>query len=616
MKKKEKIELAFLFGGAPFLVGKGYFLVRNEISDNYLDSTDENTIGYENIGIRYNTKVHPNNFVLLHLSSNGNDLSYLQKQLEKCNELDISVGLVLDTDASTLGSIYKDIDFIQSLLLTYKIDLPIFLNIDGIMNNKSLNNIQKNSLIEAFINKANASNLYIGMSGSDMSLSLCEEYICSLKDFDCYLIKDNSSYDYSGTASIVKELDGTIKSSIDLAKVITEKGLNSKEKLVLSAKYIAKEDDTYNTLALEFGLSEEDLRLYNNNSKGELKVGDIVSIPNLYQSIDTKTNEVSYMYAIARGIDISDYQVNIDWNRVAETSDFVIVEVARDNYNYKENPGYFIPECINQITNTINNDISLGLYFCVSKDMDISEYEKRLINYFDRLMDELDNSITLEKENIPVFLDFEVYCSDNDYYGLLNTFKNVCNSYGFTKVGIYGNKNTLTQISSSLKKDGERIELKDTDFFVWQAGGVQYSGREHTNLDDVKVEDLIETQNFVGEQYETSIMQVTNVATNTGASNNMGHCDVDYLYDSNVFGDDFKDNSYHNINDQIETIEIDIDKYRSIPYHQILLYFDTILSACYAILAVKVIGKKICISMLNKAKEKGYIKTKVKDDNV
>ena len=76
MKKKEKIELAFLFGGAPFLVGKGYFLVRNEISDNYLDSTDENTIGYENIGIRYNTKVHPNNFVLLHLSSNGNDLSY------------------------------------------------------------------------------------------------------------------------------------------------------------------------------------------------------------------------------------------------------------------------------------------------------------------------------------------------------------------------------------------------------------------------------------------------------------------------------------------------------------------------------------------------------------
>lgn len=111
-------------------------------------------------------------------------------------------------------------------------------------------------------------------------------------------------------------------------------------------------------------------------------------------------------------------------------------------------------------------------------------------------------------------------------------------------------------------------------------------------------------------------MQVTNVATNTGASNNMGHCDVDYLYDSDVFGDDFKDNSYHNINDQIETIEIDIDKYRSIPYHQILLYFDTILSACYAILAVKVIGKKICISMLNKAKEKGYIKTKVKDDNV
>ena len=41
----------------------------------------------------------------------------------------------------------------------------------------------------------------------------------------------------------------------------------------------------------------------------------------------------------------------------------------------------------------------------------------------------------------------------------MSTFEKKCNEHGFKKIGIYGNRSTLEAISSSLKKDGEQIEI-------------------------------------------------------------------------------------------------------------------------------------------------------------
>lgn len=348
-----------------------------------------------------------------------------------------------------------------------------------------------------------------------------------------------------------------------------------------------------------------------NGGKKEINVGDTILIPNLYQTVDTTNNTVSYSYAVARGIDISSYQTNINWNRVAETSDYVIVQVARDPSDYVNTKGDFKDVCVKQIQEVVNRDISLGLYFCVSKDMKVSVYEERLENYltrFDREMSE--NRIELNKDNIPVFLDFEVYFKGNDYYRLMESFERICNEHGFTKIGIYGNKNTLDQISASMKKDGEHIDLKNTDWYVWKSGGPQYSANEQSHEDDVTLAELEEIQCKSTNKYTPVMQQVTNVCTDTGATNDMDHCDVSFLYDASVFGDDLVDSvdSIESSNDYVETVEIDLNNYPNLPISTIASCVDSLLSIAFIITGIKVVGKKLMISLKNKNTEKKLVK--------
>ena len=62
----------------------GGILTANAVKDVYLgikdanikgkrDFSDENTIGYENINTRFNTKVHTNNFVVLRVKRRSQD---------------------------------------------------------------------------------------------------------------------------------------------------------------------------------------------------------------------------------------------------------------------------------------------------------------------------------------------------------------------------------------------------------------------------------------------------------------------------------------------------------------------------------------------------------------
>ncbi len=612
MEKKRKLfsvlEKLFMWLGTPLMIGKTGAYVATQVVERTNDESNENTIGYENIGITYNTKVHSNNFVMLHVStSDFNDITAMREKLEKCHELGISVGLILDTKAYDLAQIYKDVDYLQAVVKEYNIDLPVYCNIDGVMENKNLNNAQRKEIIEAFVDKANRSDMYLGVYGKDSNLVDCNQYIFDLNDYDCFLVQDKYEIRFDGTYNLMKDMDGIITANLDLSKIITSKGLNSSNKLVYSSSYEVKEGDTYHSLGLQFGLSENDLISYN-GGKRELQVGDRILIPNLYKTVDTITNSVTYSYAVARGIDISDYQTIIDWNRVKETSDYVIVEVARDSKNYLENKGNYLTSAANQIENALNNNISLGLYFCVSEGMEVSIYEERLGNYLSRLDKDLANkSVTLVKENIPVFLDFEVYCSFNDYYQLMSSFERICNEHGYKRIGIYGNGYTLDQINSSLKREGESINLNETNWYVWKSGGPQYSGRENTSYDDVKLEELLEIESDSEKGYTPIMQQVTNVCTDTGAANTAGHCDVSFLYDYSVFGEQLL-KKMDNDETYAGTIEIDLANYPNLPVQKVAGYADLLLSCVYGVVAIKVVGKKLYLALKNKCNAKKLVK--------
>ena len=554
------------------------------------DGTPENTVGYEGYNIRFNTRIHSNNFVVLHVSEKTfNDITGLRDTLNQCKDKKISVSIVLDTKAENLAKMYKDIDFLQAILKQYNIDMPVYCNIDNIMNNKNLNNAEKNALIEAFLDKATRSNIYVGLYGTDTNLYDCNEFITKISEYDTFLIQDNETIRYQGTHNITKDLEGNISATIDLSSIVANANLNASSSLVYSSNYIVAEGETMHSIALKCGLSENDLIKYNGNKK-TVEVGDKILIPNLYMTINEETKEVKYNFAIARGIDISNYQYNIDWERVAQTSDYVIVEVARDDNDYLNNDGYYLDSAIGQIIGTKSQNLDLGLYFCINKDMDASTYEERMESYLTRLDNELrENNINIDKSNIPVFLDFEGYSDINDYYELMQTFEKVCALHGFTKVGIYGNESTLNSICENMQsKHG--LVLKNTDYYVWKAGGPQYSSNESIDP-GVRVEDLVEYRGESTSNFTVDMQQVTNVCNNVGASNGANHCDVSYLYDEEMFGRKYKED------ETIEIMEVDLNNYRNVPVNSIcsgaLNTLTGLTALCYAALGLKTLGKKL-----------------------
>lgn len=554
------------------------------------DGTPENTVGYEGYNIRFNTRIHSNNFVVLHVSEKTfNDITGLRDTLNQCKDKKISVSIVLDTKAENLAKMYKDIDFLQAILKQYNIDMPVYCNIDNIMNNKNLNNAEKNALIEAFLDKATRSNIYVGLYGTDTNLYDCNEFITKISEYDTFLIQDNETIRYQGTHNITKDLEGNISATVDLSSIVANANLNASSSLVYSSNYIVAEGETMHSIALKCGLSENDLIKYNGNKK-IVEAGDKILIPNLYMTINEETKEVKYNFAIARGIDISNYQYNIDWERVAQTSDYVIVEVARDDNDYQNNDGYYLDSAIGQIIGTKSQSLDLGLYFCIYKDMDSSTYEERIESYLTRLDNELrENNINIDKSNVPVFLDFEVYSDGNDYYKLMQRFEKVCASHGFTKVGIYGNESTLNSICENMQsKHG--LVLKNTDYYVWKAGGPQYSSNESIDP-GVRVEDLVEYRGESTSNFTVDMQQVTNVCNNVGASNGANHCDVSYLYDEEMFGHKYKEY------ETTEIMEVDLNNYRNIPVNSIcsgaLNTLTGLTALCYTALGLKTLGKKL-----------------------
>lgn len=564
------------------------------------DASHENSVGYENINTRFNTKVHVNNFVVLHIKRKEyNDITALTNKLNKCKNEGISVSLVFECDADTLGEMYMDTDYLESILKRFDIDMPIYFDIDKIMSNKKLNNTMKKEIIESFLNKIDNSSYRIGIYGSDTNLNDLNNHLVDITNRSVFLVRDSEEVKYIGNIDITKSLSGNITASKNLSMVT-----DSNVILPCSAMYIVGENETLHSIALKCGLSEEDLMKYNNVK--EVSVGDSLYIPNLYEVIDSNKDLVSYNFGVRKGIDISDYQDTISWDRVSETSDYVIVEVARiksDTYS---------DTASEHIQNVITNNIDLGLYMCLGGKEETSIVLERISNYLDRLDSELKSkNINIDKSKTPIFIDFEVDSSDTNYYDIAQGFKELCNNHGFMNVGIYGNYSTLDSISKSFKRNGN--SLKDNDFYIWAAGGPNYKDESKWINKGFKLSELEEVTETSNNDYTISMQQVTNVCTDTGATNSMGHCDVSFLYDESMFSDN---SEVEDKEEYTEYLEVDLNKYKNVPYETIIhgvqnsLTFFTALG--YSVLFLKIVGKKLILSIKKRKMINDEIKKELK----
>ena len=572
----------------------GPLLTANRSMCDWVDSLyhrgdTENTYGYDKKPI---IKINQNNFYVFNIS-NATDLvcadtyaSFLDKKANDNTNSNVSYAVVLHTKACTLGEIYKDIDMIQAFLARHQVELPVYLSIDELMENKKLDTKQKEELVSAFIKKFDMSKGYLGISGKDSNLVKFNEYVMDITDYDTYVIQDSEEIKYTGSHNMIKYLDGSITASDWLANSIASKQLNKSENLVYSAVYTIQDNEDLNSVALKFGLSVNDLKKYNNIKFKTPKSGDKILIPNLYVTVDPKTNDRAFTYAVASGIDISLFQGITDWNVISKTSDFVILRAS--SACLSKDDASLAPKLVE--VNNLNKPF--GLYFCIEGNTVLATdaFEARFranIANFEAICNA--NGININKDNIPLFIDFERFEANTDHLEIMRSAVRVANELGYSKVGLYANSSTTKRISQEYQSKGTSLANENT--ILWLAGGPNYltssyveakraerneenNERKANNESTIDtplgqeigfaIEDLEEQENTSFEGVIPAIRQVGNYVNNTGAANSDGVADYNYLYSDNLFGNDAFGETPDSNPNTIESTIKSVDDYRNV----------------------------------------------------
>lgn len=568
------------------------------------ENAAKNTYGYDDYS---SLKVKQNNFMILNIGGD-NDLVEMEKVAEKCQEKGISCAVVLHSNANNLGEIYNEIDMLQAFCQKYTIELPVYLSIDEIMNNYNLNNTQKADLINAFITKCSNSNMYVGLAGNDANLYNCNEFVTTITDYDTYLTMDHDfdkeeyNYFYKGIATIKKDHSGNIEASYNLADVINNKGLNKEENQVLSAYYTLQPGETIQGIALKYGLSVNDILNYNDAKPSQISELSVIKIPNMYATVNKNTNTRNYSYAVARGIDVSVNQGTMDWQRIQETSDFIIIRATSARNSKNEYVGAMISpdkKLEENVINAVQNNVPFGLYFVVDKEIAIDDFNSR----FEARLQNCDaifsnNSLNVNKNNVPIFIDFERYCDTNDYYQIINSAKELASRYNYKIVGLYANKSVTSDINSNIKSS-YNSEISQLNTPLWLAGGGQYLTSER-NVDGFTLDELEEVNNdaFIG--VSPAIKQVTNACKDTGASDGNGNCDVNYLYTDELFPVQETENP------SLDTVTLQIEKYEDYVKH----IGNKITSPLAAPMALGVVLAFIKLKVEYLRYQKGYTRTR------
>lgn len=484
----------------------------------------ENKYGYENINPYDYFKVKSDNFVLLDIGDHNTSKIFFQnKKIKMCNEKDISLGIIVSTDSYKESEIYDDVEYVKGIIKNNKIDFPVYLNIDKIIENENLNIEMKTKLIKDFLEKCSSNKIYVGVNGKDVNLCRMKKY-CNITEYDAYVELDENQDEplYDGVCTIIKDKNGKITAKENLATIIGNKKLNSSDNFANDGKHVIKENESIIDIAMKYGMSEREILEFNNKSKKDIVPGVAIRIPCIIDKNIPETNsEYLKLEDPIRGCDISYAQGNnIDWQTVKDNFEYVIVKISQ---------GLNLDSCYeNNMKYCGLNNIKTGIYcyngFPGSLYPDKEEYRRVLEKQADFVLENLKN----KKVSYPIYLDIEtnqdvrnLYTSD-DMKIMLDVWKDKMLNAGY-EPGIYCNRDTFEYISNSIDYD------INEEFSTWISGGNQYT-RETRDIDIEDIKAIDNTYNYKNKNYTCDMLQVTDSATNAGAQNDKGHLDINYSY--------------------------------------------------------------------------------------
>lgn len=476
----------------------------------------ENEIGHENIFPGLNLSVDDQDFVVLDIGNHEDIGTYFQDmKMKYCNKNDISLGVVVTTDAKTESAIYDDVEYVKGILSKYQVDFPVYLDINSLMEEDSLNTEMKTKIAKDFLEKCASNDIYVGVYGTDTNLCRFKKY-CNISSYDAFLVMDSDKIKYDGTYYVVKDLKGNIRASEDLAKIIKMNGNNNSDNFVQDGSYVVKKGDQLIDIALQSGMSENELLRFNDLRKKDISEGTVIRFPSLVAPT-IPSGEFKTLNEPLVGADLSYAQgSNVDWNKMKENFQFLILKCSQG----MELDTHFE----NNVKNSNLYGIPIGAYcynaYNLTNTISIDDFRVREEQQTDFVLNALKN----KKIDYPVYLDVELPSGVNwsEFYNseyievMLNTWEMKMRQSGYLP-GLYFNQSGLDFLQSQVNYDlSERFEL-------WVAGGDQYTGESK----DIEFDDVV-VSSVLSERPNVAIAQATDSAVNAGAGNGRGHLDINF----------------------------------------------------------------------------------------
>lgn len=505
------------------------------ISSSKVSKPKGESIGYTNVIPNFEYSIDGNDFVILDVGSYKNlKISKLLKnyKLKYCDKKSIDNGLIISTSADTEGEILKEVLYLKDIMKDYETELPVYLNIDKIVQNSSLDNSRKRNLITSFLEKCTANNIYVGVTGKDTNLKLMKDNL-GIDDYDALVIKENDTISYDGNYNYYVENKKIHKKNeeLDLAKVIKEKDLNNKDRFREDATYTYHKGDSLDEIALTTGLSVDDILYYNNirhfpSLLQDFSIRDLIFDKNLSdgqklyipsttakaKSInDSEKVEYEKSEELLRGADISAYNTVSNWEDMAKQFQYLILKAGEGT---TKDPKYE-----SFASSAAQNNIPIGIYVVNTADSRLNEDDIRK-------QVEQEAALAIEQASYkqvdyPIYIDLEKArtekIEDKDLKIILETWYKKIVEAGYIP-GIYTSGSIATKIHNSID------ESLYNEYSLWYAYGEKYS--VPTSYDQVASPNG--SGLYAWNRDDVVMQQASEAGTGSAGGNGSGYIDVDY----------------------------------------------------------------------------------------
>lgn len=497
----------------------------------------QNSRGYYNPSITSIYNTDEEDFVLIDvgdastLGNNGRQSENDQdKKISKCIDKDISVGIVLTPTTFDEDKIWDNINLLKRVLDDaneyanasdkYGVSLPVFINVDYIMDSYDIDKDHKEKIINIMLEKCSSNGMFVCVLGSDDNLCYIKNNMnCNITEYNACVIIDGDAINYDGPYSYTMDGKGNVYATEDLETIITrsDKRLNTPEKFVSDAIYTFTNGDDIVRIADNYNISVNSLLKYNGLTIGDVKDGTILRIPSLLGvEVPYSNNNGVSLDTPIRGCDLSKHQDIVDFNVIKDKFNFVILKATEGIGYTDDNFEKFVSKCIEY-------DIPYGAY--VINRRDPQELEGNFENSLDIEFNEFFDELKYKEVTYPTYLDIESgtssgyiekFLDGNRNYlknpegisyieVMITKWKEKCTNLGFTP-GIYCSKSTYEIIANGLTNkdilDGMSIWIADYSYtdtnslnelnVSSDSNNVVYRGNNLCTADMVQVTDKID----------------------------------------------------------------------------------------------------------------------------